>query len=175
MFVNHKHKISESRSTMSRGPPRLNLSDPQTVTGLSRFKCICDGFSEMFVNHKHKKSFGNTPLSHLHFSKKLVWHSNFYHTTTTDPQHPKPKKHNRKKPSAKKPPTSPTMPTNHNSTLHSSAQFGNLEYGKARLRRRFFHHLRHYPTTKYKMASILAQTNSFRNKSLHSIRNSAPQ
>jgi hypothetical protein len=38
MFAIHKHKISESQSTVSRGPPRLNLSDAQTL--------ISDGFSE---------------------------------------------------------------------------------------------------------------------------------
>jgi hypothetical protein len=32
MFVIHKHKISESRSSMLTDPPRLNLSDAQTLT-----------------------------------------------------------------------------------------------------------------------------------------------
>jgi hypothetical protein len=31
MFLIHKHKISESQSTMLTGPPRLNLSDAQTL------------------------------------------------------------------------------------------------------------------------------------------------
>ncbi len=31
MFAFHKHKISESWSTVLRGPPRLNLSDAQTL------------------------------------------------------------------------------------------------------------------------------------------------
>jgi hypothetical protein len=97
------------------------------------------------------------------FSKKLVWHSNFYHTTTTDPLHPKPKKHIRKKPSTKKPPPSVTMPTKHDSSLHSSAQSGNLEYGKDFLvlvnatEKEIFPPLGRCPTTKDKMASILAQ------------------
>jgi hypothetical protein len=38
MFAINKDKISESRSTVSRGPPRLNLSDKQTH--------ISDGFSK---------------------------------------------------------------------------------------------------------------------------------
>ncbi len=38
MFVIHKHKISESRSTMSRGSPQLNVSGAQTL--------ISDGFSK---------------------------------------------------------------------------------------------------------------------------------
>ena len=38
MFVIHKHKISESRSSASTDPPRLNLSDAQTL--------ISDGFSK---------------------------------------------------------------------------------------------------------------------------------
>jgi hypothetical protein len=65
-FVIHKHKISETRSTLLRGPPRLNLSDVQTlryVMSLARFKFICNGFSEMFVIHKHRKSFGIAPFS----------------------------------------------------------------------------------------------------------------
>jgi hypothetical protein len=38
MFVICKHKISESQSTVLQGPPRLNLSDAQTL--------ISDGFSK---------------------------------------------------------------------------------------------------------------------------------
>jgi hypothetical protein len=39
MFVIHKHKKSESRSSMSTSPPRLNSSDAQTL--------ISDGFSKI--------------------------------------------------------------------------------------------------------------------------------
>jgi hypothetical protein len=39
MFAIHKHKLSESQLTVSRGPPRLNLSDTQTL--------ISDGFSKI--------------------------------------------------------------------------------------------------------------------------------
>ncbi len=37
VFAIHKYKISESQSTVLSGPPRLNLSDAQTL--------ISDGFS----------------------------------------------------------------------------------------------------------------------------------
>jgi hypothetical protein len=33
MFVIHKHKIRESRSSVLTNPPRLNLSDVQTLRG----------------------------------------------------------------------------------------------------------------------------------------------
>jgi hypothetical protein len=38
MFVIHKYKMSESRSSVTTDPPRLDLSDAQTL--------ISDGFSE---------------------------------------------------------------------------------------------------------------------------------
>ncbi len=64
MFVIHKHKISESWSSVSTDLPRLNLSDAQTLMSdrLARIDCFCDGFSEMFVNHKHNKIFGIAPV-----------------------------------------------------------------------------------------------------------------
>jgi hypothetical protein len=41
--------------------------------------------------------------------RKLGWHRNFYHTTTTEPPHPNPKKHIRKKPPTQQPPARASM------------------------------------------------------------------
>jgi hypothetical protein len=42
MFVIHKHLFCESRSSVLTGPPRLSLSDVQTL--------ISDGFSKIEVH-----------------------------------------------------------------------------------------------------------------------------
>jgi hypothetical protein len=62
------------------------------------------------------------------FDGKLVWHRIYYHTTTTEPLHPNPKKHIHKKPPAQKPPAHAIM--SNDPSPHPFVYSGNLEYGE---------------------------------------------